>query len=478
MNRFLVGATSVDITPELPAALVGQYYHRLAVTIHTRLYAQILAVEGRSGSAVFVACDLLAVPDEIVPQVREAVKALAPDFPVESILMSAIHTHTAPSLTRDHGSKTWGRDFDWTPSREDEQTPEAYAEGVVKNIAEGILRAWNSRRPAVFATGMDHVSISYNRRTVYTDQSAVMYGSTNRPDFLRMEGATDNSIHFMSFEDASDGSLIAAVVELACPAQVLEHHDYVAADYWADARRLLAERWGDQAVLIGLCGAAGDLSPRDLVQMARPETAMHSTAMYQEEGSLRIARRILDAFTTFMNHREIEEQPDVVHHCRVVRLPLWLVTEEEAAEARDAYQKQRALHARMADFTEQEAYALSISAGVVLRWELQQKTRDYPVEIHALRIGSAWMATNPFELFVEYADRIRSRMGGGNIFISQLTGGYQGYLPSAVAIEHKGYSALICNGMFGAEGGDRLVEETLSLLQSLQAKENSETRIA
>ena len=77
------------------------------------------------------------------------------------------------------------------------------------------------------------------------------------------------------------------------------------------------------------------------------------------------------------------------------------------------------------------------------------------------------MATNPFELFVEYADRIRARSGGGNVAIVQLACGYQGYLPSATAISHGGYSALVCNGLYGADGGDILVEETLQLLQKL-----------
>lgn len=467
MGHFMVGATSVDITPALPVALVGQYYRRLANTVYSRLCAQVIAIEGDSGSVIYVACDLLGIPDEMQATVRNTVKKLAPDLPVGNVILSAIHTHTAPYLSKTHGSTTWGDDFEWFQVADNEVTPDAYAKQIVDAIAKGIVNAWNTRRPAVFSTGMDHVSISYNRRSVYADGSAVMYGNTNRPDFVRLEGGGDDGIHFMAFEDAQTGQLIGALIELACPSQILEHHDYVAADFWDEARKALAQNWGEQAVLVGLCGAAGDLSPRDIVRAAMPEPDMHVTTMYMEDGCRLVGRKIARAFDAFMEKRVPESNPDVVHHSKTIMMPLRLVTEEEKEVALAAYIKQRKLHEDMRDFTEMEAYKLSIDAGIVVRWELQQKIQEHAVEIHALRIGSARMATNPFELFVEYADRIRARSGGGNIAVVQLAGGYQGYLPSATAISHGGYSALICNGLYGAEGGDVLVEETLQLLQKL-----------
>lgn len=467
MNQFLVGATSVDITPALPVALVGQYYRRLANSVYSKLRAQILAVEGTSGSVVYVACDLLGIPEEMQDAVRNAVKKIEPDFAVDNIILSAIHTHSAPYLSKTHGSTTWGSDFEWFQVTEDETVPEVYAAKIVADMAKGVVDAWNARRPAMFSTGMDHVSISHNRRSVYADGTAVMYGNTNRPDFVRLEGGGDDGIHFMAFEDAQNGQLIGAVIELACPSQILEHHDYVAADFWDEARKVLAQRWGEQAVLVGLCGAAGDLSPRDIVRAAMPEPDMHITTMYMEDGCRLVGQKIARAFDAFMETRVPESDPDVVHHSKTIMLPLRLVTEEEKQVALAAYNAQRKLHEDIRDFTEMEAYKLSIDAGVVVRWELQQKVQTHPVEIHVIGIGSARMATNPFELFVEYADRIRARSGGGNIAVVQLAGGYQGYLPSATAISHGGYSALICNGLYGAEGGDILVEETLQLLQKL-----------
>ncbi len=465
MKNLLVGAVSVNITPDLPVSLVGQYYRRCATTVQSPLRAQILVVDGEADGVTFVACDLLGIPEVFVRQVRGCVRDLKPDYPVEEIIFSAIHTHSAPYLSEDHGASTWGRDFNWMPGDALERHPDEYAKKIASEIARGILQAWESRRPARYAAGMDHVSVSYNRRTVYADGTAQMYGNTNRPDFVRMEGSGDDGIHFMSFSDVSDSSLIAALIEVPCPAQILEHHDFVSSDYWEEARKILAANYGEQAVLVGICGAAGDLSPRDIVRMAMPEPEMHSTVMYQPEGAERIAKRIMTAFDNFIENREFEDSPRLIHSTKLLELPIWQVSQKERDDAREDYLKWRVLHKDMKDFTEAEAYNMSICSGILVRWELQQQRQTHPVEIHALRIGSAWMATNPFELFVEYADRIRSRFGGGNGFICQLSGGYQGYLPSREAIRHKGYSALVCNGLYGGDGGDLLVEQTLALLE-------------
>ena len=89
MKELLTGATSVDITPVLPVSLVGQYYRRLATRVYSKLRAQILAVEGASGSVIFVACDLLGVPDKVQEEIRRAIQKLAPEIPVENVILSA-----------------------------------------------------------------------------------------------------------------------------------------------------------------------------------------------------------------------------------------------------------------------------------------------------------------------------------------------------------------------------------------------------
>ena len=106
-----------------------------------------------------------------------------------------------------------------------------------------------------------------------------------------------------------------------------------------------------------------------------------------------------------------------------------------------------------------------------------QQTRISEHDLHAsrskstaLKLGGTSIVTDPFELFVAYADRIRAGSGNPNTMVVQLTNGYEGYLPTAKAISCGGYSAGVNNGYLGAEGGDALVRE--SLWKSLRTYKN------
>ena len=77
-KKLLAGAAKTDITPRLPIRLVGQYYTRLAVSVYSRLEANVLALEDEDGdAAVFVSCDLLAVSREFTAAVRRKLAEIA-----------------------------------------------------------------------------------------------------------------------------------------------------------------------------------------------------------------------------------------------------------------------------------------------------------------------------------------------------------------------------------------------------------------
>jgi hypothetical protein len=80
-------------------------------------------------------------------------------------------------------------------------------------------------------------------------------------------------------------------------------------------------------------------------------------------------------------------------------------------------------------------------------------------EIHVLRLGDVAMATNPFELFLDYGVRIKARSRGVLTLIVQLCGQSTGYLPTAKAVKGGHYSA--DKFIVGPEGGQVLVDETV-----------------
>lgn len=246
----------------------------------------------------------------------------------------------------------------------------------------------------------------------------------------------------------------------------MEHHDFICSDYWDVVRHKVADRMGEFP-LVSLCGAAGDLSPRDLVRTAMDEPLMHATEMYNAPGMERVASRICEAFFRFADSAVYTSDVSLRHDVHFSRLPLRRVTEEEAHRASGEYDKLRAKYPMIGEFTEEECTELSRLAATRNRLSYQNATLTHPVEIHALKLGGVSIVTNPFELFVAYADRIRAGSGNPNTMVVQLTNGYEGYLPTAKAISCGGYSAGVNNGYLGAEGGDALVRESLEMLKNI-----------
>ena len=88
-----------------------------------------------------------------------------------------------------------------------------------------------------------------------------------------------------------------------------------------------------------------------------------------------------------------------------------------------------------------------------------------PVEVHALRLGAVGMVTNPFELFLDYAIRIKGRSPAIQTFVVQLAGPGS-YLPSARAMKSGGYGATSGSREVGPEGGDKLVDWCVDTLNA------------
>ena len=91
----------------------------------------------------------------------------------------------------------------------------------------------------------------------------------------------------------------------------------------------------------------------------------------------------------------------------------------------------------------------------------------FTIEMHVLRLGDIAIATNPFELFLNYGNQIRARSLAKQTFLIQLSCGSFNYLPTEKAEKGSHYSAFIGSGMAGHEGGNLLVRKTLSEINAM-----------
>mgnify|MGYP000868161330 CR=1 FL=1 len=463
---ILIGAASVDITPELPVALTGQFHLRIAEVIETPLTANIIALEskentGESDAAIMVSCDLLNISNGMLQKVREEVGKIITGLDVSKIFLSATHTHTAPVLENDSAFS-----FRYAIPEKGVLQVDEYVRFFVKQVSDGIIKAWNSREPGSVTWGLSHAAIAYNRRAVYADGTAVMYGNTNRPDFLNLEGTEDHDVNTLFFWD-NDGKLTAMAINVPCPSQVVEHRSAVNADYWHPVREKLKQRFGMDVTILGWGGASGDQSPRPLYRK-KAEARMNQLRGLSdtEELARRICMAVEDAFEAVKNDRH--EKVKLIHKTEILSLPVREVTQEEYLFSLSEKEKYSALIAANPESAKDHLARVTWNADVVKRYNMQKNNPnlDYKTEIHVVRIGDIALCTNQFELFTDYGLRIQARSEALQTFVIAFSGPVT-YLPTEKAVKGGGYSAVIQSGVVGPEGGQIMVERTVQLINEM-----------
>ncbi|NLF73379.1 MAG: hypothetical protein GX575_30445 [Candidatus Anammoximicrobium sp.] len=453
-----VGAASVDITPNKAVALWGQFGLRLSTTPDTPLTANVVALQSGDARTTFVSLDLLQLPEVFVQAVRDAVAKKDAAINVQNIVLTATHTHTAPVLR----PGTPG-----IPVNDQTMTVEETIAYLADKISDGIVAAWKNVAPGKMAYGLDRNSIGFSRRAVYANGSAQMYGNTNRPDFVHLEGMDDDDVGSLFFFDQQD-NVKAIVVNVACPSQVVEGQSAINADYWLPVRENLQARYGAGVVVLGWGGAAGDMSPRPLLHKAA-NARMRALRGINEMQEL--ARRIDLSVSQTFEAAQKEKFPDPVlkHVAVTLQLPLNKISETQYQEALAAYNKVLAqLEADPSCAPRVAFMARDWHHGVVKRYEQLQKNPDatYPVEIHVVRLGDLVVCSNPFELYCEYGVRIKARSKATQTFILQMSG-FGSYLPTARAQAGGSYSAIPQSNIIGPEGGQMLVDKTVEIIEEL-----------
>lgn len=470
-GQLSFGWADANISPREPVAICGQYHTRISGEIHDPIMATALALETRNETgmvdqAVLVSCDLVAIRGNITKRVREKVKLLAPDLAMEKILISATHTHTAPALTDAEESDHHPYDFlgMWAyriPGK-GVMSPTRYVDFLVEQITGAVVQAWKSRSAGGVSWALGHALVGHNRRAVYLNGEARMYGSTDDPSFSHIEGVSDPSLDLLFFW-GPDKALKGMAVTVYCPSQEVEGRQFISADFWDDTRRLLREKYGKDLSVLSLCGASGDQSPHLLWnKKAEQKLRQRAGASNTQEIALRIVRGIDRVFAHAK--REIRMELPMRHRVETVPLPVWEVSDERVAQARNEFEAGK----DRADKLESRHYInWRVSRALMARYAYQKKQPFYPAELHMLRLGDVAIATNPFELFVDYGLRIKARSPAEQTMVVQLTADCAAYLPTKRAVKGGGYSARIVDGIVGPEGGKVLVDSSVKILKEM-----------
>jgi len=460
-RQLWIGWSSTSITPDQPVQLLGQHYERVSEFVRDPVTATALAFEtvaedGAVEQAIMVSCDLVLVTREAVERLRTCVAERLSDFDAQKLLLNATHTHTGPTMMEGL----------YPPAREGVMKPSEYSEFFIVQVVDAIVAAWEGRKPGGISWALGHAAVGFNRRVVYDDGTAKMYGTSDTEHFVGVEGTNDHGVELLFTWDTV-GKLTGIIVNLACPSQVVEGQYYVSADFWAAVRANLCAMFSEDLYVYPMTAAAGDQSPRDLVRRGRGEANMRDETGLEEMG-----RRISNAVEYAYRTARSETVTEVVfaHHAEELALPMRRATAAEAEAAQRGYDE--LLAKGPVDPYSLDGGWLRRYRRVIERYAEQGDDPRYNMALHVIRLGEVAIATNPFELYLDYGLRMKARSKALQTFVVQLSDDVGMYLPTRKAVAHGHYGGMIYDNTVGPEGGELLVERTVELINAMWESES------
>ena len=498
MSKLNIGWSEISITPDKPASLAGQFAERISQYIEKPITATALAIEAGDDQLVLVNADIIVISYNLTEALKEKLSGNPLGLDPTKVIWSAAHCHTAPYYNRQNRNTKFGgattpkmlmesqlppgrRYVETVPTqRDDIITNDEMLQLLIDRLAKVTLDAWANRKPGGYTSAFGRAVVGHCRRATYIDGTAPMWGNTNTPQFHALEAGSDTGVELLYVFDERE-KLTGIVANLACPAQCVQHRLFLSPDFWGEAKMLLRQRFGEDIFLLPLCSAAGDQCPVDLVRWVEPESDLNDPnctrvdppkrkadpSMFDLAGmrkvGKRIAREIVDVFEEGLD--AVCYDAPLVHKSLLMQLPLRRVTEQEVANAKAAIAKYFEEHPGDMHFA--DAANLQVHIGILQRADLQEKMPIVDTEVHIVRLGDIAFASNPFELFLDYGNKIKACSPAQQTFLVQLANGAEGYLPTQKAEQGGHYSAFVSSGLVGHEGGNQLVDETLAQLHQL-----------
>ena len=191
-----------------------------------------------------------------------------------------------------------------------------------------------------------------------------------------------------------------------------------------------------------------------------------------------LGRRVANAFFDVADviAQDIQAHVPLVHLVRNIDLPTRIITDAEYAVAKKVCAEIDARKER----GPWDAWVHNLYGSVCQRYvdQTERGKRVYSMELHVIRLGDVAIATNPFELYVDYGLQIEARSAADQTILIQLAspaGEPAYYLPTQRAVAAGGlteapmnnYSATVMVSAVGPEGGQALVDRTVEAIDAL-----------
>lgn len=438
------GAYAQDITPvKWPVSVNGGFADRLAREAHDPLHARCLVLDDGTTRIALVVCDSCMIPREITDEAKRLAHK-ATGIPPERILISATHTHTAPTVAGVFQS---------------EPNPD-YVKFLPVQIAKGIAKAAANLEPAKLGWGVGKNDRQvYNRRWKMKQVQTDPFGRMK--DLVRMNpGYLNPGLIEPAGPIDPDVSFVSVLSKEGMPRALLANYSL---HYVGGLPALSADYFGIFADRIGALLGAGKTTPAFVGIMSNGTSGDINNVNYGKEGpgprkpgeqarvvASDIAETVHKAWKG-IEHRDWVPLKMVQREIELgVRLPS--KKDVEYAQAILAKAKKPVLSGAP------EVYARE----TVLLAKYPPKVK---IILQAVRIGDLAIVTTPCETFVEIGLEIKEKSPFKHTFTIELANGYNGYLPTPRQHEWGGYETWRARSSYLEENAS--VAVTRNLLQML-----------
>ncbi len=434
----------------------GGMQDRKAQHVHDELHARAVAFDDGQNQLAIVVVDNCLIPREIFDEAKSRVNEWT-GLPVENMLMSATHTHSAGSVTHVFQSLS----------------DTEYAEFLKVRIADAVIRALNNLEPARIAWGSGQVPGQvFNRRWFVRSEenrinpfggidSVRMNPPRDLSELIEPAGPTDPELSIISVQ-ALDGRPISLLANYSLHYVGGVGSGQISADYFGAFAELIKQRVnsdygpnpeGDRyPPFVGIMsnGTSGDINN---VNFTEPSESREPYSQIQK-----VAEEISEE--AFRVYKELEYHNWVPLQVQVTELELGVRLPSRADVMRAKAIVQQAAGPAMEG--REEIYARETLF-------LSEYPDKVPLVLQAMKIGELAITAIPCEVFVEIGLELKQDNPFDKSFTISLANGYNGYLPTVKHHELGGYETWRAKSSYlEIEAAPKIVDRLSHLLEQLK----------
>jgi neutral ceramidase len=454
-KTFKAGAYAINVSPlKFPVIINGGMTERTADKITDPLHARCLVLDDGTTKVAIVVVDSCMMPRDLLDEAKE-IASRATSIPTSHMLISATHTHSAPSV---HGCLGSDKDED-------------YARFLGPQIAKGIIEANNRVEPARigWAFGEDKKDVACRHWIMKSgvaqtnpfggtkDDVAQMNPGPANPNAIRPTGTPDPAVPVVSVQTLAGKPL---ALYAAYSLHYVGKTQPVSADYFAVFCDDIAKRLGVETsgkFMAALANAtSGDTWLMDYSQPMRRDYTLQS-----------VASDVADAAMAAYNRIQYYDWAPIAMEESLLECGVRMPTAEEIAQAKEFMKTFEGRKPKNVP----EVYARETVI-------LSQMPPTRELRIQGLRIGPLAIGTIPNETYGSTGLYIKEHSPLKETFVVELANGCEGYIPPPELHPLGGYTCWRARTACLEPQSERKIRErVLEMLTSVSKKRADEQPI-